>query len=115
MNRRQQLWAAIVLVPAVLSSAIFVYGFVAWTGYVSLTDWNTVRRVKGFFPDAPLIGVANYQAVFNTPRFWTNDVFASIVFTLVFVIGCMFIIPIPWVMRWYTGWYTSQFALADRT
>jgi hypothetical protein len=35
--------------------------------------------------------------------------------TIVFVIGCFLIIPIPWVMRWYTGWYTSQFALADRT
>ena len=31
--------------------------------------------------------------------------------TIVFVIGCFLIIPIPWVMRWYTGWYTSQFAL----
>ena len=69
--------------------AIFVYGFVAWTGYASLTDWNTIRRVTGFIPDAPLVGLANYQAVFNTPRFWTNDVFASIVFTLVFVIGCI--------------------------
>ena len=89
MNWRQQLWAAIVLVPALLSSAIFVYGFVAWTGYVSLTDWNTVRRVSGFLPNAAVVGVANYQAIFNTPRFWTNDVFASIVFTLVFVIGCI--------------------------
>ena len=35
--------------------------------------------------------------------------------SIVFAIGCMLLIPIPWVMRWYTGWYTSQFALADRT
>ena len=89
MNRRQQLWAAIVLVPAVVSTAIFVYGFVAWTGYASLTDWNTIRRVTSFIPDAPLVGLANYKAVFDTPRFWTNDVFASVVFTLVFVIGCI--------------------------
>ena len=38
---------------------------------------------------SPLVGLANYQAVFATPRFWTNDVFASIVFTLVFVGGCI--------------------------
>ena len=25
--------------------------------------------------------------------------------TIVFAIGCVFIIPIPWVMRWYTSWY----------
>ena len=35
--------------------------------------------------------------------------------TIVFAIGCAFIIPIPWAMRWYTSWYVSQFALADRT
>jgi hypothetical protein len=35
--------------------------------------------------------------------------------TIVFTIGCMFIIPIPWVMRWYARWYIAQFALADRT
>jgi hypothetical protein len=34
--------------------------------------------------------------------------------TIVFVIACGFIIPIPWVMRWFTGWYVSQFELVER-
>ncbi len=34
--------------------------------------------------------------------------------TVVFVIGCIFIIPIPWLLRWYTNWYVSQFALLER-
>jgi len=34
--------------------------------------------------------------------------------TVVFVIACGFIIPIPWVMRWYTKWYVSQFELVER-
>jgi hypothetical protein len=34
--------------------------------------------------------------------------------TLVFAIGCAFIIPIPWVLGWYTRWYISQIALAPR-
>jgi hypothetical protein len=34
--------------------------------------------------------------------------------TIVFAIGCVFIIPIPWVLHWYARWYVSQFALADR-
>jgi len=34
--------------------------------------------------------------------------------TIVFVIGCGFIIPIPWVMRWFANWYVSQFELAER-
>jgi hypothetical protein len=34
--------------------------------------------------------------------------------TLVFVIACIFIIPIPWMLAWYARWYASQFALAAR-
>lgn len=32
--------------------------------------------------------------------------------TIVMVIACSFIIPIPWVVHWYTRWMVSQFALA---
>lgn len=35
--------------------------------------------------------------------------------TIVFVLGCCVIIPIPWVMRWYTQWYISQFGLVQRS
>jgi hypothetical protein len=35
--------------------------------------------------------------------------------TIVFTLGCMVLIPIPWVLRWYTEWYISQFELAPRT
>jgi len=35
--------------------------------------------------------------------------------SIVFGIGCVFIIPIPWVLRWYTEWFVSQFALVQRT
>ena len=34
--------------------------------------------------------------------------------TLVFVLLCVLIIPIPWILRWFTRWYISQFALAPR-
>lgn len=34
--------------------------------------------------------------------------------TLVFGIGCMFIIPIPWALAWYTRWYVGRFALVSR-
>lgn len=34
--------------------------------------------------------------------------------SIVFGIACIFIIPIPWMLRWYANWYLSQFALADR-
>ncbi|MGL5169030.1 MAG: DUF4339 domain-containing protein [Afipia sp.] len=34
--------------------------------------------------------------------------------TLVFSIGSVLIIPIPWVMSWYTRWYVSQFSTSER-
>jgi hypothetical protein len=34
--------------------------------------------------------------------------------TIVAVIGCAFIIPIPWVMRWMMGWLASQTVLVPR-
>ncbi len=35
--------------------------------------------------------------------------------TVMFGLGCALLIPIPWVLRWYTGWFVSQFALVERT
>jgi hypothetical protein len=35
--------------------------------------------------------------------------------TVLFSLGCGLVIPIPWVMRWYTRWYVAQFALVERT
>lgn len=34
--------------------------------------------------------------------------------TIVLAITCAFIIPIPWMMRWYNRWFVSQFALVER-
>jgi hypothetical protein len=35
--------------------------------------------------------------------------------TFAFAFGCAFIIPIPWLLRWYSVWYIEQFALVPRT
>jgi hypothetical protein len=34
--------------------------------------------------------------------------------TIVFGIACAFLIPLPWVLRWYTHWFVSQFELVER-
>jgi hypothetical protein len=34
--------------------------------------------------------------------------------TLVFAFACAFIIPIPWMLRWYVRWAVSQFELVER-
>ena len=34
--------------------------------------------------------------------------------SIVFALLCLLIIPIPWMLRWYSNWYISQFALVPR-
>jgi hypothetical protein len=34
--------------------------------------------------------------------------------TIVFAIGCAFIIPIPWAIHWFSQWFVSQFELVER-
>jgi len=38
--------------------AIFVYGLIIWTGYISTVQWDTLR------PDYTPVGLANYQSIF---------------------------------------------------
>jgi hypothetical protein len=35
--------------------------------------------------------------------------------SVVFVLGVVLIIPIPWAIGWYVRWFVSQFALVSRT
>lgn len=75
----------LVLLPAIAASFVFVYGFIAWTGFASITGWDQIKPLRNFLPDFPLVGLDNYAALFNTPRFWPNDVLNNAVFTLGFV------------------------------
>lgn len=86
---RTRLLAIGLLLPAVAASLVFVYGFIAWTGYASLTGWNQIRRLRNFLPDFPLVGLDNYRSLFSTPRFWPNDVVNNAVFTVGFVALCL--------------------------
>jgi len=76
--------------PSVLAMAIFVYGFIAWTGWVSLLNWNELVLFKGPFPDSPFIGLRNYERLFDTERFQI-DMRNTAVFTLAFLAACLII------------------------
>jgi glucose/mannose transport system permease protein len=79
---RDRLTAILMIMPSVIAIAIFVYGFIAWTGYVSLTKW------AGILPDYTFVGFKNYVDIFNTARFQT-DIRNTIVFTAFFLVGCL--------------------------
>jgi glucose/mannose transport system permease protein len=82
----RQRWISVAIVtPALLASLVFVYLFIVWTGYASLTAWNQIGGLKNLLPDFPFVGLGNYQSIFATERFWPNDIVNTIVFTVCFV------------------------------
>ncbi len=70
--------------PSVLLVALFVYGFIGWSGYISLTDW------RGLLPNYELAGLKQYASLAQHPRF-IRDMFNTGVFTLVFLVGNLFL------------------------
>src|SRR5699024_12294195 len=80
----KDLWTAIAfLVPSILLILIFVYGFIGWTGYVSLSNYNSIM------PDFSFAGLKNYIYLFNDFRFQADlrkKVFFTILFIVFFVI-----------------------------
>ena len=74
----------LLLSPAVLATAVFVYGFIGWTAYASLTKWDKL------FPDFTLVGLSNYQKLFAHQRF-RIDLRNTVVFTVLFLISCLVI------------------------
>jgi glucose/mannose transport system permease protein len=53
----------VVLAPTLAASLIFVYGFIAWTGYLSLTP-------SRLLPNYDFVGMAQYIALFANERWW---------------------------------------------
>jgi len=70
------------MLPSVAAIGVFVYGFVGWTGYVSLTRWNDV------LPDYTWAGLRTYRDLFDAFRF-RIDIVNTVKFTLAFLAGCL--------------------------
>jgi glucose/mannose transport system permease protein len=72
------------LLPSIAAIAIFIYGFIAKTGYTSFTDWNTLVQSNNF------IGFDNYRFLFSDFRF-QSDLRNTLVFTILFIAVTMMI------------------------
>ncbi|REJ14454.1 MAG: sugar ABC transporter permease [Caldibacillus debilis] len=82
-KRRKKLsadqWLAVLfLSPSIVCIAVFVYGFIGWTGYVSLSNWNTI------VPDFSFAGLENYRFLFQDFRFQA-DLRNTLFFTVFFI------------------------------
>jgi len=81
MFKDKDRYLSIILIsPSIIAIAIFVYGFIAWSVRVSLSNW------KGLLPDYSWAGLKNYLALFSDPRFMI-DIRNTLIFTGVFVLG----------------------------
>jgi len=90
---RRQNWERIVsiliLMPSIIALAIFIYAFIGWTGFISLTAWNSS------VPDFTFVGLKNYARLFvggstDMIRFH-YDIRNEVGFLILFVGGCIVI------------------------
>ena len=85
--RRLRHWGPglLLLSPSLILLAVFVYGLIAWTIKVSVSDEHNARGSKGF------VGLDNYTNLFTND---INDRFVHslknlLIFTVVFMVGTM--------------------------
>ncbi len=79
MRRKEQWMSFLLVLPSFLAIAVFVYGFIGWTGAVSFTEWNTL------VPDWSWAGLKNYLYLFGDLRFQA-DLRNTLVFTVLFIV-----------------------------
>ncbi|MBN9311382.1 sugar ABC transporter permease [Devosia sp.] len=73
----------LVVSPLFAASLVFVYGFIAWTIYISFTK-------SGVLPDYTLVGLSQYLRLWSTPR-WYVALQNLLVFSSLFIGGCMIV------------------------
>ena len=83
-KRTETLQGVLLILPSILALAVFIYGFIGWTLRVSFSQW------KGLLPDFTWVGLDNYITLFSDRRFQI-DMRNTVIFTLVFVGGCLLV------------------------
>lgn len=84
---RDRIISIVLIAPSVIALAVFVYGFIGFTGFSSFTKWDSLT------PDFTPVGWRNYQRLFSlnpTDRFLC-DLRNTVTFTLLFLIACIVI------------------------
>ncbi len=68
----------LLVAPSVMAIAVFVYGFIGFTAFASLTRWDNL------VPDFSFVGLENYVRLFATQRFQI-DLRNTVTFTTLFL------------------------------
>ena len=81
------------VLPSLIAVLIFVYGFIGWSGWVSVSNWK-----RGALPDYSLSGFDSYARLFGIPEKYAAGIEARrfgtgmrnvVGFTLIFLVSCM--------------------------
>ena len=82
----EQWQTVLLLLPSLIALTIFIYVFISWTFYVSLSNWRTLK------PDLTLRQplFATYGEMFGMAR-WQADLRNTFVFTVFFLIFAVFL------------------------
>jgi glucose/mannose transport system permease protein len=79
---KERLIGIALISPSIIAVAVFIYGFILWSGRVSVSKW------KGLLPDYTFVGARNYLDLFKDPRFQI-DIRNTVIFTVLFVGGAL--------------------------
>jgi len=85
----------VLLLPSLVGVAVFVYGFIGWSAWVSVSNWKLGAKpnysFSGFDSYARLFGIGErYATSIDAIRF-AADMRNVIGFTLLFIVGCILI------------------------
>ncbi len=75
-----RLISLLLISPSVIAIAIFVYGFIGFTAFASLTKWDSLT------PDFTWVGALNYERLMQIDRFLC-DLRNTVTFTVLFLIA----------------------------
>ena len=79
---RDRVVSLLLIAPSVIAIAVFVYGFIGFTAFSSLTKWDALT------PDFSFVGLRNYQRLFGIDRF-LSDLRNTVTFTALFLVACL--------------------------
>ncbi len=80
--KRDRLLSILFILPSLIAIAVFVYGFIGFTAYASLSKWDSLT------PDFTFVGLRNYARLFTIDRFLC-DLRNTVTFTVFFLAACL--------------------------
>ena len=78
-SKKDRILSIALVSPSIIAMFIFIYGFIGFTAYSSLSNWNKMK------PDFTFVGLANYTRLFQSQRF-IIDMRNTFTFTILFLI-----------------------------